>query len=67
VLIIDEIQKISNWSESVKKEWDSDTAKRQSLKVVLLGSSRLLLQQGLTNHSPVDLKPSPSGTGRITK
>jgi predicted AAA+ superfamily ATPase len=47
-LIIDEIQKIGNWSEAVKREWDSDTAKRQSLKVVLLGSSRLLLQQGLT-------------------
>ncbi len=48
VLIIDEIQKIGNWSEAVKREWDSDTAQRQSLKVVLLGSSRLLLQQGLT-------------------
>lgn len=48
VLIIDEIQKIGNWSEAVKKEWDSDTAQRQALKVVLLGSSRLLLQQGLT-------------------
>jgi len=48
VLIIDEIQKIANWSEAVKREWDSDTAQRQSLKVVLLGSSRLLLQQGLT-------------------
>ncbi len=48
VLIIDEIQKIGNWSEAVKREWDGDTAQRQSLKVVLLGSSRLLLQQGLT-------------------
>lgn len=48
VLIIDEIQKIENWSEAVKKEWDSDTAQQKSLKVILLGSSRLLLQQGLT-------------------
>ncbi len=48
VLIIDEIQKIGNWSEAVKREWDSDTAQGQTLKVVLLGSSRLLLQQGLT-------------------
>jgi predicted AAA+ superfamily ATPase len=47
VLIIDEIQKIGNWSEAVKKEWDSDTAQQKSLKVILLGSSRLL-QQGLT-------------------
>jgi len=48
VLIIDEIRKIGNWSEAVKKEWDSDTAKQKSLKVILPGSSRLLLQQGLT-------------------
>ncbi len=48
VLIIDEIQKINNWSESVKKEWDADSLRRLSIKVVLLGSSRLLLQQGLT-------------------
>ncbi|WP_449258807.1 AAA family ATPase, partial [Chlorobium limicola] len=48
VLIIDEIRKIENWSEAVKKEWDSDTAQQKSLKVILPGSSRLLLQQGLT-------------------
>lgn len=48
VLIIDEIQKIHNWSEQVKKEWDADTRNGLSLKVILLGSSRLLLQKGLT-------------------
>jgi hypothetical protein len=48
ILAIDEIQKISNWSEIVKKLWDEDTRSGQGIKVVLLGSSRLLLQQGLT-------------------
>jgi predicted AAA+ superfamily ATPase len=48
LLVIDEIQKINNWSEAVKKEWDTDTLAGRNLKVVLLGSSRLLLQQGLT-------------------
>lgn len=48
ILIIDEIQKIANWSEVVKKEWDRDTREKRNLKVLLLGSSRLLLQQGLT-------------------
>jgi predicted AAA+ superfamily ATPase len=48
VLVIDEIQKIDNWSETVKKEWDADTAAERKLKVIILGSSRLLLQQGLT-------------------
>jgi len=48
VLVIDEIQKISNWSESVKREWDLDTRNKSGLKVVILGSSRLLLKKGLT-------------------
>lgn len=48
VLIVDEIQKVPNWSESVKREWDADTRDGVPLKVVLLGSSRLMLQQGLT-------------------
>lgn len=48
ILAIDEIQKITNWSEVVKKLWDEDSRTNQSIKVILLGSSRLLLQQGLT-------------------
>ena len=47
ILIVDEIQKIDNWSEQVKKEWDSDTFHDVNLKVILLGSSRGLLQKGL--------------------
>lgn len=47
ILVIDEIQKIENWSEQVKKEWDSDTREGRNLKVILLGSSRVLLQKGL--------------------
>jgi uncharacterized protein len=48
IFAIDEIQKITNWSETVKAQWDADTRNGIALKVVLLGSSRLLLQQGLT-------------------
>ena len=48
LLVIDEVQKIENWSEMVKREWDADTWNRLNLKVVLLGSSRLLLKKGLT-------------------
>jgi predicted AAA+ superfamily ATPase len=48
LLIIDEIQKIDNWSETVKKEWDADTLEGRNLKVIILGSSRLLIQKGLT-------------------
>ncbi len=48
MLVIDEIQKIAQWSEIVKKLWDEDSRNAQPVKVILLGSSRLLLQQGLT-------------------
>jgi predicted AAA+ superfamily ATPase len=48
VLAIDEIQKVPSWSESVKKLWDEDTRSEISIKVILLGSSSLLLQRGLT-------------------
>jgi hypothetical protein len=48
ILAVDEIQKIPNWSETVKANWDADTRNTVPIKVVLLGSSRLLLQQGLT-------------------
>jgi len=48
LLVIDEIQKIDNWSETVKLLWDTDSKNNIHLKVVVLGSSRLLIQQGLT-------------------
>ena len=48
LLVVDEIQKIENWSEIVKLNWDKDTRKGVNMKVILLGSSRLLLQKGLT-------------------
>lgn len=48
VLVLDEIQKIPAWSETVKRLWDEDTRKRRPLKVVLLGSAPLLIAQGLT-------------------
>lgn len=48
ILVIDEIQKITNWSEVVKKEWDDDTFHDRNIKVLLLGSSRVLLEKGLS-------------------
>ena len=48
VLVLDEIQKISSWSETVKRLWDEDTRRKRPLKVVLLGSAPLLMAQGLT-------------------
>ena len=48
LLVIDEVHKLDNWSEEVKKQWDADTFNDVNMKVVILGSSRLLLKDGLT-------------------
>jgi len=48
LLAIDEVHKIDNWSEEVKKQWDADTFNDVNMKIILLGSSRLLLKDGLT-------------------
>ena len=48
ILVIDEIQKVPNWSEVVKKEWDDDTFNDRNIKVLLLGSSRVRLEKGLS-------------------
>lgn len=45
LLVVDEIQKIANWSEAIKSLWD---AHPRRLRVVLLGSSSLQIQSGLT-------------------
>jgi predicted AAA+ superfamily ATPase len=47
ILALDEIQKISGWSETIKRLWDEDRASRLPLHVVILGSAPLLLQRGL--------------------
>lgn len=45
LLVIDEIQKIPNWSETLKSLWDKNPGR---LRVVVLGSSSLQIQTGLT-------------------
>ena len=48
LLILDEVQKLPGWSEVVKRLWDQDSAAGCPLQVVLLGSSPLLVQRGLS-------------------
>lgn len=48
LLVLDEIQKITDWSNLVKKLWDEDSFHGTQVKVVLLGSAPLLIQKGLT-------------------
>ena len=48
VLVFDEIQKIPNWSETVKGLWDADRSRDLPMHVVLLGSAPLAIQSGLS-------------------
>lgn len=48
LLVIDEIQKCENWSAVIKKLWDEDKRNKKTFPVILLGSSSLEIQKGLT-------------------
>jgi hypothetical protein len=48
LLVLDEVQKIPHWSQTVKKLFDEDKRLKNRLRVVLLGSSALLMQRGLS-------------------
>ena len=48
ILVIDEVQKIAGWSETVKWHWDEDTRRGLDLRVVLLGSAPVLIRRGLS-------------------
>lgn len=47
-LVIDEIQKCENWAEVIKALWDEAKRKDRHVSCVLLGSSSLQIQKGLT-------------------
>ena len=48
LLILDEIQKVSSWSVTVKALWDEDLRRGTAMHVLILGSSSLLIQRGLS-------------------
>ena len=48
ILVIDEIQKCENWAEVIKKLWDEKQREKIDLRCILLGSSSLQIQTGLT-------------------
>jgi uncharacterized protein len=47
LLILDEVQKVPGWSEVVKSLWDGSRGSRR-IRLLILGSSALLVQKGLT-------------------
>jgi uncharacterized protein len=49
LLILDEVQKVPGWSDTVKRLWDEDSSAGSKLKVVALGSAPLLVHRGLAD------------------
>ena len=49
ILSLDEVQKVPDWSATAKYLWDEDSRSGLDLKVVLTGSSTLLLRQGMAD------------------
>lgn len=48
VLAIDEIQRIPDWTQAVKRHWDADAWNKVNVKVVLIGSARARYIVGLS-------------------
>ena len=48
LLVLDEVETVPRWADMVKHLWDEDSRKHSRLKVVVLGSTPLLLGRGLT-------------------
>ncbi len=46
LLVLDEVQKVSGWSETVKRLWDEERRTKGPVRAVLLGSSALLVHKG---------------------
>ena len=48
LLVLDEVQKVRGWSESLKIKWDAAIRTSQDIRLLVLGSSALLIQAGLS-------------------
>ena len=48
ILVLDEVQKVKGWSETLKLLWDRAQLQKTDIRLLVLGSSALLLQEGLT-------------------
>ena len=48
LLILDELQKVRGWNETLKRLWDEEKSRNPTtFKLLVLGSSAILVQQGL--------------------
>lgn len=47
LLLLEEVQNIPQWSSGVKSLWDEDTRNQREIRVLITGSSSLMLRSGL--------------------
>ena len=66
-LVVDEVQKIPQWSELIKRIWDGRNPDAKGINLLLLGSSRLLLQQGLSESLMGRFETLIWGTGILMR
>ena len=59
VLVLDEVQRVPQWSTPVKGLWDRDRMDGRQLHVVVLGSAPLLMQSGLSESLVGRTEPLP--------
>lgn len=50
LLVLDEVQKVHGWSESVKSKWDAAIRTSRDIRLLVLRSSALLIQAGLSEN-----------------
>jgi uncharacterized protein len=48
LLVLDEVQKVRGWSEVLKSRWDATIQTARDIRLLVLGSSALLIQAGLS-------------------
>lgn len=53
ILVLDEVQKVPNWPEAVKRLWDEDTRAKRTIRVLVLCSAPLHIQRGLSESLAV--------------
>ena len=59
MLVLDEVQRVPQWSTPVKGLWDRDRMEGRQLHVVVLGSAPLLMQSGLSESLVGRTEPLP--------
>jgi predicted AAA+ superfamily ATPase len=67
VLVLDEVQKLPNWTEDIKRLWDEDTREGRDVRTVILGSAPLLIAKGLTESMAGRFEVTRMGHWRFTE